>query len=112
MSFLGASAPPGISEPPQYPARFTPIEFANREWTEFVFLSLFRNYAAKPSDVAWSIDESDSDAGIVTFDTQGDRLVKVTVELQYTPQSGNDPDAEVRQVQDRLRRDLEPAFRS
>jgi hypothetical protein len=23
MSFLGASAPPGISEPPQYPARFS-----------------------------------------------------------------------------------------
>ena len=84
-----------------------PIQFADREWTEFVFRSLYGNYAKGFADVASSINETDADSGTVNFETEGDRLVKVSVELEYTPRSKSDPDAEVAMAQQRLDRDLE-----
>ena len=68
-----------------------PIAFADREWTEFVFRNLYGNYAKGFDDVAASINESDADSGTVRFETEGDRLVKVSVELAYTPHAGGDP---------------------
>ena len=84
-----------------------PIKFADREWSEFVWRSLYGNYAKGFSDVASSINETDADSGTVKFETEGDRLVKVSVELEYTPRTGGDPAAEVAQAQARLSRDLE-----
>lgn len=84
-----------------------PIQFADREWTEFVFRSLYGNYAKGFADVASSINETDADSGTVTFETEGERLIKVSVELEYTPRSTSDPDAEVAKAQQRLNRDLE-----
>ena len=84
-----------------------PIAFADREWTEFVFRNLYGNYAQGFDDVATSINETDADSGTVKFETEGDRLVKMSVEVQYTPRGGNDASAEVARAQTRLNRDLE-----
>jgi hypothetical protein len=84
-----------------------PIAFADREWTEFVFRNLYGNYAKGFDDVAASINETDADSGTVKFETKADRLVKVSVELEYTPRAGGDPSAEVARAQARLNRDLE-----
>ena len=84
-----------------------PIAFADREWTEFVFRNLYGNYAKGFADVATSINETDADSGTVKFETEGDRLVKVSVELEYIPRVGGDLGEEVRRAQARLDRDLE-----
>ena len=85
-----------------------PIQFADKEWTEFVFRSLYGNYAKGFEDVAASVSETDADSGTVTFETEADRLVKVSVEVEYTPRaSGEAAAAEVAQAQARLEHDLE-----
>jgi hypothetical protein len=84
-----------------------PIQFADREWTEFVFRSLYGNYARGFADVASSINETDADSGTVTFETEGDHLIKVSVEVEYTPRSASAPDAEISRAQQRLEHDLE-----
>ena len=84
-----------------------PIAFADKEWTEFVFRSLYGNYAKGFEDVAASVSETDADSGTVTFETEGERLVRVSVEVEYTPHSGGDAAAEVAHAQAQLERDLE-----
>jgi hypothetical protein len=84
-----------------------PIQFADREWTEFVFRSLYGSLAKGFADVSASLSETDADSGTVRFETEGDRLVKVSVELEYTPHAHGDPDEEVARAQARLNRDLE-----
>jgi hypothetical protein len=83
-----------------------PIQFADREWSEFVWRSLYGNFARGFEEDASAINETDADSGTVTFQTEGDRLVKVTVEVDYTPRSRSDPDGEVHRAQARLDRDL------
>ncbi len=70
-----------------------PIAFADREWTEFVFRN--QDY------------ETEADSGTVKLETEGERLVRVSVELEYKPSAGTDPSQEVAQAQARLDRDLE-----
>ena len=84
-----------------------PIQFADQEWTEFMFRSLYGSYAKGFEDVAASLSETDADSGKVTFETEGDRLVKVSVEVEYTPRRGADAATEVAAAQARLERDLE-----
>jgi hypothetical protein len=84
-----------------------PIAFADREWTEFVFRNLYGNYAKGFEEVAASINETDADSGTVHFETEGDRLVKVSVALEYTPHSGGDAKTEIARAQARLNADLE-----
>jgi hypothetical protein len=84
-----------------------PIQFADQEWTEFMFRSLYGSYAKGFGDVAASLFETDADSGSVTFETEGDRLVKVSVELEYTPRRSADATAEIAAAQARLERDLE-----
>ncbi len=84
-----------------------PIAFADQEWTEFTYRSLYGSYARDFADVATSLSELDADSGSVTFETEGDRLVRVSVEVEYTPHAGGDVSAEVAQAQARLERDLE-----
>lgn len=83
-----------------------PIAFADREWTEFVFRSLYGNFAQGFSNEVSSINETDADSGTVRFETEGDRLVKVSVDAEYTPRAQGPADAEVAQAQARLDRDL------
>jgi hypothetical protein len=83
-----------------------PIRFADKEWSEFIWRSLYGSWV-KGFDPASTITETDAEAGTVQFATEGDRLVKVTVNLDFTPPSGADPDQEVRRAQARLQRDLE-----
>ena len=84
-----------------------PIAFADKEWTEFAFRSLYGNYARGFEDVAASLSETDADSGTVTFETEGERLVRVSVTLEYTPHTKSDPAAEVARAQAQLERDLE-----
>jgi hypothetical protein len=84
-----------------------PIQFADREWSEFVWRSLYGNYANGFEDVTASISETDADSGTVQFETEGDRLVRVSVELEYTPRSRDDAAGEVAKAQMKLERDLE-----
>ena len=84
-----------------------PIQFADQEWTEYMFRSLYGSYAKGFEDVAASLSEIDADSGSVTFETEGDRLVKVSVEIEYTPPRRADATAEIAAAQARLERDLE-----
>jgi hypothetical protein len=84
-----------------------PIQFADKEWTEFMFRSLYGSYAKGFEDVAASLSETDADSGDVTFETEGDHLVRVSVKLEYTPRRGADAAAEIAAAQARLDRDLE-----
>ena len=62
-----------------------PIQFADREWSEFIWRSLYGSFSRELSGDASSINETDADSGTVKFETEGERLVKVSVELEYTP---------------------------
>jgi hypothetical protein len=83
-----------------------PIAFADKEWTEFAFRSLYGVYLKGFEDVATSLSENDADSGTVTFETEGERLVRVAVEVEYMPRGG-DATADVARAQARLERDLE-----
>jgi hypothetical protein len=84
-----------------------PLEFADLEWSKFVFESLYGSYSRGFADVEPLIDEQDMDAGSVRFETEGDRLVKVTVELDYVPRTTDTAAAEIVHAEATLRRDLE-----
>ncbi len=72
-----------------------PIQFADREWSDFVWRSLYGNFAKGFEDDVSAINETDADSGTVTFETEGERLTKVTVAVEYTPPSRSDPEGEV-----------------
>lgn len=85
-----------------------PIKFADREWTEFTYRSRSGNYQKRLEDVVVStINETDADSGMVYFETEGDRLVRVSVELEYTPHLAGAPDDEIARAQAQLERDLQ-----
>jgi hypothetical protein len=84
-----------------------PIRFADEVWGEFIRRSLYGSYAEGFADVAASLSEIDADDGTVTFESTGDRLVKVSVELRYTPPAGSDAPAEIARAQAQLEDDLE-----
>jgi len=84
-----------------------PLEFADLEWSKFVLESLYRNYSRGFADVEPLIDEQDMDAGEVKFETEGDRLVRVTVELDYVPRTTVTAAEEIAHAEGTLRRDLE-----
>lgn len=84
-----------------------PIAFADREWTEFIWRSLYGSLAKGFADASASLSEIDADSGTVSFETEGERVVKVSVELEYTPHGHGHPNDEVAKAQARLDRDLE-----
>ncbi|MEE4276536.1 MAG: hypothetical protein V2J16_11790 [Thermoleophilia bacterium] len=84
-----------------------PLEFADLEWSEFMLQSLLSGYTRGLTDVEPLIDEDDMKAGKVDLTTEGDRLVKVAVELDYTPRTKDTADEEVARAQATLERDLE-----
>ena len=86
---------------------YVPIKFADKEWSEFVWRSLYGSLARGFTDDSASISETDADSGSVTFETEGDRLVKVSVELKYMPHGHGEPNDEVAKAQARLDGDLE-----
>ncbi len=83
-----------------------PAGFADEEWTEYVFRSLYGNYQRGFEDVAASLAELDADSGTVTFEAEPDGRVRVAVEVEYTPR-GRDPQADVARSQAWLDHDLE-----
>jgi hypothetical protein len=84
-----------------------PLEFADLEWSEFMLKSLLSGYTRGLTDVEPLIDEDDMKAGKVDLTTEGDRLVNVAVELDYTPRTKDTADEEVARAQATLERDLE-----
>ncbi len=84
-----------------------PLEFADLEWSEFMLRSLLSGYTRGLTDVEPLIDEDDMKAGKVDLTTEGDRLVKVAVEIDYTPRTRDTADEEVARAQATLERDLE-----
>ena len=83
-----------------------PLEFADLEWSEFMLESLLSGYTRGLTDVEPLIDQDDLQAGKVDLTTADDRLVKVAVELEYTPRT-KQADEEVARAQATLERDLE-----
>jgi len=84
-----------------------PLEFVELEWSEFMLESLLNGYARGLIDEEPLIDEEDMKAGDVEFTTEGDRLVKVDVRLDYKPRSTAETDRELSRAQATLERDLE-----
>jgi hypothetical protein len=84
-----------------------PLEFVELEWSEFMLESLLNGYARGLIDEEPLLDEDDMKAGDVEFTTEGDRLVKVDVRLDYTPRSTAGAATEVLRAQATLERDLE-----
>ena len=84
-----------------------PLEFVELEWSEFMLESLLNGYARGLIDEEPLLDEDDMKAGDVKFTTEGDRLVKVDVRLEYTPRSRGEAESEVSRAQATLERDLE-----
>jgi hypothetical protein len=85
-----------------------PITFADLEWSEFMWRSLYGSFAKGFTDVAdASVSAIDADSGTVTFETEGERLVKVSVEVTFVPRSDADRDQEIALAQAHLERDLE-----
>jgi len=82
-----------------------PVAFANEEWTEFVYRSLYGNYQRGFEDVAVSLSDIDADSGTVTFETEPNGCVRIAVEAEYTPH-GRDASADVARAQSSLQEDL------
>ena len=80
-----------------------PIEFADREWREFIGRSVYRRFPRGYDDVASAITEIDADDGSVTFETEPGGRTRVSVDLDYTAAKGR---ADVEGAQQRLQRDL------
>ena len=86
-----------------------PIRFADREWSEFAWRT-FMGHLSMPLDQfehPVGGDETEAEQGVVRFETKGDRLTRVNVELNYSPHHGGDAATEEAQVRSRLQRDLE-----
>ncbi|MGE5229037.1 MAG: hypothetical protein ACM3MJ_04870, partial [Deltaproteobacteria bacterium] len=81
-----------------------PLEFADLEWSEFLMDSLLHGYARGLIDAEPLLDEDDMEAAKVEFITEGERLVRVQVRLEYTPRSTAAADQEVRRAQATLER--------
>jgi len=85
-----------------------PLTFADLEWSEFMWRSLYGSFAKGFTDVAdASVSAIDADSGTVTFETEGERLIKVSVEVKFTPRAGGDRAQEIARAQAQLEGDLE-----
>ena len=84
-----------------------PLEFADLEWSEFVLESMLSGYTRGLTDVEPLIDEDDITAGKVDFATEGERLVRVSVVLDYAPRTHATAEQEIARAQATLERDLE-----
>jgi hypothetical protein len=84
-----------------------PVRFADDEWTEFVWRSLYGSYAKGFADVSASLSELDADSGKVTIEKEGEQLSKVSVELEYTPPKNADRTQDIARAQLHLDRDMQ-----
>jgi hypothetical protein len=88
--------------------RFAVVSAAVRRRRGSQWRSLYGSFARGFTDVAdASVSAIDADSGTVNFETEGDRLVKVSVEVEYSPHSGGDSADEIARAQAQLNRDLE-----
>jgi hypothetical protein len=84
-----------------------PVSFADREWREYVGRAVYDRFPTGYEDVRTSFAEFDADDGKVIFADLGPNRSRVSVELEYTPQSSADPQSDVVRAQRELDGDLE-----
>jgi hypothetical protein len=65
-----------------------PVDFANQEWTEFVFRSFFNWYQIAPGEYSYNQagDTSDAEGGCVYLEPIGPERTRVRVDLKYLSQ--------------------------
>ena len=81
-----------------------PLDFADREWSEYIRRSLYSSFPKDMADTASSIADTDAESGIVRFQREPDGHSRVSVELDYSSRGG---EADVAGAQRRLDRDLD-----
>ena len=83
-----------------------PVSFADREWREYVGRSVYDRFPEGYEDLRSSLSDLDADAGKVLLADLGPNRSRVSVELEYTPHAGADPERDVARAQQELDRDL------
>ena len=78
-----------------------PIEYADKEWTEYMFSYLYRGYAQRGRDPNEMAQRIDADSCTVTFVDESDKTTRVSVSVEC--QVANDTE----RVRGDLRRDLQ-----
>jgi hypothetical protein len=70
-----------------------PVDFANQEWTEFVFRSFFNWYRIAPGEYSYNQagDESEAEKGCVYLEPIGPETTRVRVDLTYLPHERDEP---------------------
>ncbi len=84
-----------------------PIEFADREWREFIGRSVYGRFPEGYEGFESDMSEIEAEDGHVSFLESRDGRVRVTVELEYTPHDPVDPGSDVARAQRELNRDLD-----
>jgi hypothetical protein len=83
-----------------------PVSFADREWREYVGRSVYDRFPEGYEDLRSSLSDLDADAGKVIFADLGPNRSRVSVELEYTPHAGTDPERDIARAQQELDGDL------
>ena len=78
-----------------------PIEYADKEWTEYLFSSMYRANAVSSSDLSQESQKIDADSCVVKFVDESDQTVSVSVTVSVRSQTETD------RVRQQLKRDLE-----
>lgn len=73
-----------------------PLEFADQEWSEFVFRSLMNWYRIGPDEFSYDSagDESEAESGSVYLESVDDGHTKVSVDLSYIPHIEDEPESD------------------
>lgn len=74
-----------------------PVEFANREWTQFMTDSFFAPMQAPRDEYG---------DGVVKFEPAGESSTKVTVELQYEPKKESGSEEDIAGAREHLKQTL------
>ena len=83
-----------------------PIGFADEEWTEFLWRSMYGSFHRGTGDDAGTLPDIEADSGTVEFEEADGRLVKVSVRVKFRPQAHADRHEQIGLAQARLERDL------
>lgn len=85
-----------------------PLEFADREWSDYIRRSLYSSFPEDLAAAASTIVDTDADSGVVKFEKEKDGRSRVSVELAYTPHSRDGAAADVARAQQRLAERVNP----
>jgi len=85
-----------------------PLSYVDKEWTAFIFRQLVGHYQTNLADLTEPVagDEREADSGLVRLTEIDDTHTRIALELEYTPLSRDNAEAEEEVVLGRLQRDL------